>query len=114
MSLATVTVTVLPLLLAHASVAALTALVSASPEEAMSILRSTGPLADAGALDAPSSSKPPPPPQAEASRAPLSTRERLAMRRLRVMEWTPLSVMHGGWARAPVSASGIGVTCCPP
>ena len=50
MSLATVTVTVLPVLLAHASVAALTALVSASPEEAMSILRSTGPLADAGAL----------------------------------------------------------------
>ena len=62
MSLATVTVTVLPLFVAQASAAALTALVSASPEEAMSIVRSTGPLADAGErMSRPSSSNPPPP-----------------------------------------------------
>ena len=52
MSLATVTVTVLPVFLAQASVAALTALVSASPDDAMSIVSPTGPLAEAGALEA--------------------------------------------------------------
>ena len=58
MSLATVTVTVLPGSSAQASAAALTALVSASPEEAMSILRSPGPL---GAPSVPSAAVPPPP-----------------------------------------------------
>ena len=59
MSLATVTVTVLPVFLAQASAAALTALVSASPEERDEHLEvDAGPLAEAGALEALSSSKP--------------------------------------------------------
>ena len=71
MSLATVTVTVLPLLLAQASAAFLTALVSASPDEAMSIVSATGPLAEAGALEAGLLLEPATSPQALRKRAPL-------------------------------------------
>src|SRR6476469_549626 len=68
MSCATWTSTVLPDDLAHAAVAALTAAVSASPEDAISIFSATGPFSVVGAaLELLPLSKPPPPQAAVSS-----------------------------------------------
>lgn len=88
------TSTLLPLLTPQAAVAALTALVSASPELAISIFNATGP--EAGAWVAGAWLKPPPPEHAAMDSVPTAPRATAARRERLFIDCIFILLFTGG------------------